>query len=528
MRVASDVVIIGSGVAGALAACRLAEQGATVTILEAGPRIRRQEVVNTLVRTANADRVTAYPHSAHAPRPLPSADGDDYIRFTGPEKTNVEYLRVVGGTTWHWAGVTPRHLPGDFELHSRHGVGRDWPISHAALEPYYTLAERELGVSGPAGRNPAYPLPPFPLSHSDQLLQDAFGDIGIPFTHTPVARNSIARAGRSRCQGYSTCSPICPSGAQYAAIHHVEAAERLGVRVLADTRVDRLETGANGTITSVVARRSDGSSLAASGRAVLLAANAFESPRLLLMSASDRFPHGIANRSDQVGRNFFDHLGIAHRLQVDRPMIPGRGPLNLLICERFRDGRFRRERPAFMLNIHTHGELSQPVSAAIGAGLEPPRLDQEIIAHLQGSFGLEIVLEQLPQPGNRMTIDWNRRDSAGQPGMQVEYSFGEYERAGLAYANQFLRELSESLAARTLATAGPHSANHPMGMARMGHDPEDSVVDHECRAHDHRNLFIAGGAVFPTGGTANPTLTIAALTLRTADAIQRQLQETPS
>src|SRR5258708_2154315 len=171
----ADVVIVGSGVAGSLVAARLASASLNVLILEAGPRVDRaaalEQYRGALIKIPEAP----YPDTAYAPRPK-SDDPDHYYVQDGSVKFGSTYLRQVGGTTWHWLGTTLRFVPDDFRLHSRFGVGVDWPLSYDDLEPWYCEAESELGVAGLGSADPAappsqpFPLPPLPMTYLDHRV----------------------------------------------------------------------------------------------------------------------------------------------------------------------------------------------------------------------------------------------------------------------------------------------------------------------------------------------------------------------
>jgi choline dehydrogenase-like flavoprotein len=317
--------------------------------------------------------------------------------------------------------------------------------------------------------------------------------------------------------------PICPIGAQYAAIVHVNKAEKVGVRILANSRVDQIETGPTGRITQVRFGRPDGSSDIAKGRLFVLAANAVESPRLLLASASESLPRGLANSSDQVGRNFMEHPANHVGFETPFPLYAGRGPVAIASSGAYRDGAFRTGESAANIGINNPSRFIGLATSVLRRGLMPPELDKELrhLAVREGSF-LAFV-EQLADPDNRITIDWDNRDSAGQPRIQLHYSIGAYERRGLARARDRLKRFLERLEATHIEWSDTFTVNHLMGTLRMGADPKLSVADPVGRAHDHPNLFIAGSALFPSCGTVGPTLTIAALTLRMADAMARQL-----
>jgi glucose dehydrogenase len=336
-----------------------------------------------------------------------------------------------------------------------------------------------------------------------------------------VARASKPYGGRSQCAGFGTCSPICPSGAQYGAIYTVEKAEKRGVRVLENTRVDRLV--AEGDIKYIEARRSDGTPVRVRGKIYVLAANGMETPRLLMMSVSESFPAGLSNSSRMVGRNYLDHPTLVCRMLMPKPTWPGRGPETIALSHTFRDGKFRAERAGWTLSIGNRVQFHAIANDLLNKGVQPPALGAALKDRLTREVGFDANLEQLPSLKNGITLNWDRRDKAGQPLMQHYYSFSDYEEAGFTHVRETLGKMAKALGAEIVSTFGPVSAHHPMGMTRMGSDPKQSVTDKWGRSHDHRNLFLLSGSLFPSCGTVNPTLTIAALSLRAADEITRQL-----
>lgn len=529
-QLAAEVVIVGSGVAGALCAYRLALSGVKVLVLEAGPRITRKSVVRQFKKQPQLDLSAGFPNPDWAPRPDWGSGADPYIDQAGSTILHMEYLRVVGGTTWHWSGSALRLRPEDFGMYSRFRQGVDWPITYDQLETDYAEAEKELGVSGDPAADPGlprstpFPLPPVPPSYAEKWVAERLHSAGLSFTVRPVARNTLPFDGRSQCAGFGTCSPICPTGAQYSAMVHVDKAQRLGVRVLENCRVDRLHADASGHIRSVAFSRPDGSTGIAQGTLFAIAANGIETPRLLLMSASDRYPQGLANSSGQVGRNFMDHPGLYVRMELPEAVYAGRGPITTRQCLNYCEGSFRRSHAAWLMDTNNTLDLHTLAEQELSKGLWPPELDNAIRRRAQHQFQIDAHMEQLPHADNRITLDWARRDRSGQPMIRLNYSYGDYEQAGFERIRGEFRTISLTLGARKAQLSEPFAHHHLMGTTRMGTDPRRSVTDAHGRAHDHANLFLLGSSLFPTAGTANPTLTIAALALRTARAMLQKLR----
>ena len=530
--ITADVVIVGSGVGGALVATRLAESGVKVALLDAGPRVDRAKALERFVAAPVKTPESPYPPSSEADYPL-SIDVDHWYRQAGPDKFKSTYLKVVGGTTWHWLGTCTRFLPSDFRLRSAYGKGVDWPIGYDDLEPYYLQAERELGVAGDSDedlgspRSGGFPLPPVPVTYLDQVFARALRDTPYQVRPTPQARNSVTHDGRPACCGSATCIPICPIGAKYDAASHVHKAERAGAELRERTTAIRLETNAAGQIAGVRFARPDGSTGMAKGRAYVLAAHAVETPRLLLHSRSQRWPAGVANTSDAVGRNLMDHpIQLSWALAAE-PVWPYRGPISTSGIENLRDGDERRQRGAMRTQISNDGWNWPTGGASTVAGAlaqDDPHgarsrtaLDEQTSRHVQ----LASLVEQLPSAANRIALDPHEKDRYGVPLPRIHFDIGGYARNGLAAA----RAAHDAVFARLGASAVRHKdefqgAGHIIGTCRMGADAKTSVVDANLCAHDHANLFVVGSAVFPTSGTANPTLTIAALALRLAERLE--------
>ena len=533
--IAADVLIIGSGISGALMAARLAAAGVKVAVLEAGARVDRGAAVqrywNALIKVAECP----YPPTLEAMHPI-SNDPDFWYKQIGPDKFKSTYIKVFGGTTWHWLGTCLRFLPNDFVLKATYGQGVDWPISYADLEKFYGEAEKEIGVSGdsnePLGspRQLPYPMPAIPQTYLDKVYAKALEGSLYEVRPTPQARNSVEN-GRPGCCGNASCIPLCPIQAKYDATVHLALAESKGAAIHEKATATFLEVRADRRIGAVRFKRSDGSEGRAVGKVVVIAAHAIETPRLLLNSKSEATPNGVANSCDQLGRNLMDHPAqLSWALAVD-PVWPFRGPLSTSGIENLRDGTFRSARAAFRVEIGNDGwswPTGAPVSTARDLaleGLRGPALDHELARQTSRQLRLTSLTEQLPDPHNRVTLDPDAKDIYGVPVPRIAYSLDAYVKRGLAAS----QAVHDDIFARLGTTAVHHSpvaygAGHIIGTARMGSDPRTSVVDSELRSHDHPNLFLLGSSVFPTSATANPTLTIAALSLRAVDAVTRTLQ----
>ncbi len=535
----AHVVIVGAGVAGMLAAHHLAKTGAKVVVLEAGPSIRRGEAVQRYRTAVAKTPESPYPDTDYAPRPK-VISLDSYYVQEGPTFFKSTYERSVGGTTWHWLGTTLRHLPADLRMRSRYGVAEDWPISYDELEPWYSAAEHEIGVAGdskqdlgsPRSRN--FPMPALPLTYLDKQVGLAAQTLGLQVHVTPQARNSLTYQDRPPCCGNASCVPICPIAAKYDATVHVQKALALGVQVIDRAVVDFVDVDGEGRVTSVHFRRPDGSEGRAVAHTFVLAGNAIETPKLLLMSRTDALPNGVANSSDQLGRNLMDHPVQLSWALAEQPLYPYRSPLENAGIENFRDGSFRTDHSAFRMAIGEDGWSfpgTTPISLSerlIDAGYLGTALVEQMNAHVARQFRFANLIEQLPDPENRIVPAFDQLDSFGIPRPRIHYRLGEFVERGMAAARAISEQIFRAMGATEIQHGEEHEgAGHLMGTYRMGSNPATSVVNAEQRTHDHPNLFLLGSGVFPTVGTANPTLTIAALSLWAAATIEADLARLP-
>ena len=549
-----DVVIVGAGVVAALIANVLAEKNISVLMLEGGETGGdRAELTQRWAAATIKGLGTPYIASQPDCIPGPEQPADErdrknardvYYDQQGPEKYLSTYERRVGGTTWHWLGHTPRLLPNDFRMRTEYGVGVDWPIGYADIEPWYCKAEEELGVAGDDAEwenvHGAFRSRPFPMSKiwpswSDLLFTRALSDVKIEghrldVLSTPSARNTQQYDGRPPCAGNASCVPICPIGAKYDASVHVKKSVKKGATLRERSVVLRLVADDDGSVHVVHYKQWDGAERQAWGRVVIVAANAIESPKLLLVS-------GIGNSSDQVGRNLMDHLQKAVLGTSREPMFPFRGPPSTSGIETFRDGRFRRSRGAFRMSVGNDGwgrsgsPYTDVAKLVDTSGLFGDELRRRLFYDVSRQMRVSCSVEVLPNPENRVTLS-EHSDSFGVPRPRIAFSTDDYTRSAFGPALDVIFGIYRAMNATvTSADRNPlvySGAGHVMGTCRMGFDRKHAVVGADCRSFDHRNLYVVGGSTFPTCGTANPTITIAALALRAADHVMATLPAFPS
>lgn len=538
----ADVVIVGTGVVGVAIAETLLDAGISVQMLEAGPRVSRAEVVENfrnLPLALKGDPSSCYPPAPWAPHPMPSQETpeDAYLQLSGPDRYAQSFIRYAGGSTWHWAGTCWRLTPEDMRLQSKYGVGRDWAFDYQTLEPYYARTEHTLGICGPSDpalqwppgddlRSKPYPMPPLPFGPGEQRFTDVVKSLGYHNIPTAQARNSgTAYDGRPACCANNNCVPVCPVGAKYDAATALSRIEAKGAVITPNAVAYRVETNAANHIEAVHYLDQNKQSHRVTGKLFVLACNGIETPKLLLMSKDDRNPHGLANSSDQVGRNMMDHPQLTMTLTLEEPYWAGVGPVvNSGIMETSQ-GEFRSEHAGVYFRFNNFARNRFVTFNALKKGLVGKALDTEIRRMTACTADIVLAHEVLPDPNNRLTLS-DKRDWLGLPKPAIHYDVGDYTRKA---AEQYSLPIGKRIAAAMGATdikISPkfNQSKHIMGGTIMGNDPANSVVNADCRAHDHDNLYLPGGGAMASTACGNSTITMVSLGFKAADAMVRQLK----
>jgi choline dehydrogenase-like flavoprotein len=516
-----DVLVVGAGPAGAIAARVLAEDGFSVLCLEQGEWPVKADYPGAKPEWELAAHKTWHPdpNVRHNPADYPIDGSDGTLR-------SLNMFAGVGGSTVLYAAHWMRMVPSDFRVRTVDGVADDWPVSYRILRPYYEAIDQMIGVSGHGG-DPAYPqgagppLPPLPIGSLGRRVASGMNDLGW---HWWPGSNAIAsrRHGRlSPCVRYGTCATGCPndSKASFDLVMWPDAI-RAGARLRTGARVREITVSRAGLATGAVFIDRQGAEHHQTADVVVLAGNAVGNARLLLLSQSPRFPDGLANSSGLVGRRLMTHpfstvLGI-----FDEEGSGRRGPNGqLLYSLQFYETDASRGfvRGAKWALFPGPGPLETGLSAMMGTD-EPEGPHRAVAATVGRSVQWGIIVEDLPDESNRVTLHDSLTDSDGVPGVRLVVQDDENAMRNMEF--QVARAQESLLAAGAIgATARPMplSRSHCMGTTVMGTDPATSVADQFGRAHDVPNLFLLGAGLFPTASAMNPTATLCALALRSAE-----------
>lgn len=530
-----DFVIVGAGAAGGVIAKELAEAGFRIVVLEQGPRLSERDFRHDEIWSHDLHALT----NDHRRQPNTRRASESEVATIVP---TITYGRMVGGGTVHFTGNFWRFHEIDFVEGSRTGgvagaALADWPISYADLEPYYTKAEWELGVSGQAGvaiheppRSKPYPLPPLPIKPIGVLMERAAKKLGWTAAPAPLAILSQPYRGRAPCTQCGFCEGFgCEMGAKSSTLVTViPAAERTGrCEIRPGSYVRKIETDRRGRASGVVYFDSGRREHFQPARAVIVCANGAETPRLLLMSRSKHFPDGLANSSGLVGKHLMYNGGAFTGGLFDHEINGYRG---VHVSRVVHD--FYEVDPALGFvgggGIDTRFDLPPIAFAMDGLPADLPQwgapFKQALRTYYNRSMYALAHTTSLPVESNSITLDPDLKDAWGLPATRVTFREHENDMRLYRFFQDRTIELLEAAGATrtwTFPLDTYYPAVHLLGTCRMGNQPDRSVVDRSHRAHDVPNLFLVDGSSFVTGGRGQPTGTIQALAYRAGDEIAR-------
>jgi choline dehydrogenase-like flavoprotein len=504
---AVDFVVVGTGAGGAPLIAGLAEGGFSVVGFDAGPYFRPLE-------DFASDEMEQDKLYWNDPRVV---DGANPLTMGGKNSG-----KAVGGSTVHFAMVSLRFRPEWFKSRSVLGYGADWPLDWRDMWRYYTKAERALSISGPmhypwGPKRPAYPYRAHEMNGAAVLLARGCEAMGIAWTQMPLATVSAPHGASPPCVYRGFCRFGCSTNAkQSQLVTFIPRALKAGAEIRDLAMVGRIETDAAGQATGVHYIR-EGRWRFQRARNVVVAGYAIETPRLLLASATARYADGLANSSGLVGKNLMTQSNQAVFGTMQEEVRWYKGPPSLSITEHWNYD----DRKDFSGGYCWMAQGPLPIEWASiqtgSRGLWGQALRDEMVKY-NHQVGLKMVGEMLPDERNRVTLD-DEVDQYGLRVARVTYGWGDNDKAMIQDALGQMQTSLEAVGAREIFRQEDDTC-HLAGTARMGFDRETSVVNADCRSWDIPNLWVCDGSVFPTTGGVNPSLTITAIAMRTADRIR--------
>ena len=546
-----DAVIVGSGASGGWVAKQLTEHGMRVLMLEAGPprsptRDFTEHVWPYQVKYRGFGNRQALLERQPVQRLCYACDEfshqffvDDLENpYTFPADKPFMWVRgrQVGGKTFCWARESYRYSDYEFKAASGDGYGENWPLSYKDLAPYYDLVESFIGVSGSREGLEQMPdgkfLPPMNLSCGGKLTREVIGKkFGWVVMPDRVANLTVVHRGRPACHYCDECQRGCYTASYFNSPSvTLPAAARTGrLTLVSDAVVSHVLVNDEGKAEGVYyIERTTRAHREARGKIVVLAASALESTRILLNSSSSRFPGGLGNSSGQLGHYLMDHFTLegagGFLPQFKSPRREPRGtPCGFLIPKYVNTGKHVNKN--FLRGYRFDGDGSQELYAhAFGLVGFGSAWRERVRTEIPYYFSITAQGECLPRYDNYVTLDADKKDVWGIPALRIVASYSENERA---MAKAMRRDVIEILDAMKLANVRPPGEPisvfgknvHECGTARMGNDPQKSVVNSFGQVHDIKNVFVTDGAVFVTQGCYEPTLTIMAISARAADFI---------
>ena len=524
-----DVVIVGAGASGAAVAWSLAETRMRIVCLEQGDWMNPADYPSNQRdwEYLQGTTMATSPNHRNRPADYPVNDSDSAIAVLN--------FNAVGGSTILYSAHFPRFHPSDFRVKSLDGVADDWPIDYQTLEPFFAQNDRNIGVSGLAGdpASPAHepPLPHVPMGKMGETMGRGFNALGWHWWPSDSAIITRPWNGRGQCLNLGPCNSGCAQGAKSSAdIAYWHDVVRMGIELRTHCRVSEVMVGADDMATGVAYFDDAGQERFQPAEVVILACNGVGTPRLMLNSTSPRFSNGLANRSGLVGKNLMMHPW-GHVSGVFEESLDSHfGPQGCCILSQ----EFYETEPSrgfvrgYNMQITRGGGPVSVARGGVASGSIPWGSGHHAAfeRYYDRTVHLGICAEDLPEKHNCVTLDDSIKDSNGIPAPKVNYRLSENSRRMIEHGLARAEEVFEAAGAIEV-NRSPYPLRyagwHLLGTARMGVDPETSVVNGWGRSHDVKNLFVVDGSVFVTSGGVNPTTTIQAVALYIADSIKRNL-----
>ncbi|MEA2572653.1 MAG: hypothetical protein QOI24_4654 [Acidobacteriota bacterium] len=518
-------LFIGSGVAATAISQRLLKKdpNASILILEAGVRTKTMDfgLWENYVVTGQL------PYQPYEDLVYPQRDNPGENASVGGTDIPLSGARVFtyGGSTMHWGGWSFRLKPEDFHLFSNTGQVIDWPFGYETLEPYYCQAEHHLAVSGDSDdptvpRSEHYPFNAFPYTLEDQPAVNAFHQLGIDYSHVPIARRGVSSvpSHHAPCQTTGTCK-YCPFGARYVASNYMDDMRawndypnldvKLGAVVLEVRMAGRRAAG----VTYI--DRTTGERVVVDADRVIVAGGTIESAKLLLRSKSADWPDGVGNQSDMVGRHFITHPYFVYTGTLNENPLRLQPEMNFpTLVSRYYDSAAEQKKGKFVLV-----NPPDPVEFYLAPQMQAGKSRETIDAMLTGSNKIQMhgMIEVFGRFDNRVT-NLPKLNHMGMPETIVDYTKDSGFDDRMKELQLIVTRIFVAMGA-TLTDKPSISwrADHAASTCRMSVDEKQGVVDANLRVHGTENLYVCSNATFPNIGSVNPTLTLTALSLRLGD-----------
>jgi len=548
-----DAIVVGSGISGGWAAKELCEKGLKVLMLERGSPVHHPDYPTATKNPWEIDYASALTQEDRARSPIQtrhySYRGDNkhfYVNdLENPytETKRFDWIRgdVVGGRSLLWGRASYRWADLDFEANAKDGHGVDWPIRYKDLAPWYDYVESFIGVSGHADGVPHLPdgkyLPPFEMNCVEksfkERIEKKFSDRHVIMGRVANLTESVK--GRGQCQSRNLCHRGCPYGAYFSTnASTLPAAFATGNLTLRpNSIVNRVlydEQRQKATGVEIIDSQTN-EVVEFYAKIIFLNAATLGTAFILLNSISNRFPNGLGNDSDQVGRNLMDHhkqTGASAQVEgFDDDYYYGRRPIGIYVPRYRNMGEKRKD---YLRGFGYQGGAGR---AGWGSKVSSNDLGEALKVSVQHPGGWSFYLggygECLPYESNRVTLNTTQKDKWGRNTLTVDCEFKENERAMQKDMTASAVEMMEVAGFKNVRpiTEGsfPGGANHDMGTARMGRDPKTSVLNAFNQMHAVKNVFITDGSCMTSSACQNPSLTYMALTARACDYAVKELSK---
>jgi choline dehydrogenase-like flavoprotein len=523
-----DALVIGAGCAGSAVVKKLTARGLSVLCLEQGDWVdpERRPKAHPDWESRQRSDFNWSPSKRNWPADYP-------VENLGRNPIDVYMYAAVGGSAVGYGGHFWRFSPSDFRTRTLDGFGLDWPVTYDDLAPYYRENELEMGTAGALG-DPTGPLRegppathPIPIGKLGNKWVSGFEKLGWYWWPQEQAIISEDYRGRRACTNRGFCTAGCPQSAlAYAEEIYLKPALDAGAQLRTNARVLQITTTKDGRAKGALYYDAQGATHEVTAKVVVLCGNGIGSPRLLLMSASDQFPDGLANSSGVVGKNLMTHVQTMVIGRFEDRIDAHQGAWGGAVASRHfyegdPDAEFTR---GFMLAAMRG---YPPLVTALAVAPPGEGHHAALERHLNHEGVIWACGDDEPELSNYVELDWDHTDSFGCPGVRTHYSLSENSKAMGAQMVRRATELCLASGAVEVRDLGFDTLLgwHLIGTARMGSDPGSSVVNGDNRAHDVDNLFIVDGSSFTTGAAVNPTNTVQALALRAADKIWEQRRD---